>query len=82
MTCTACSVLTIGIVHGHEKIPAGGQFRVLVGGQIEVLTLGSSCRGSGWALRGDGGGANQSPHRAGDTIEEREGTDGRYFRLS
>jgi hypothetical protein len=30
-------------VRGHEKVPAGGQ--------LEVLTLRSSCRGSGWAAR-------------------------------
>ncbi|MDH3052507.1 hypothetical protein QEN42_22010, partial [Gordonia alkanivorans] len=31
-------------VHGHEKVPTGGQVEVPAGGQIKVPTLCSSCR--------------------------------------
>ncbi|MDF6100350.1 IS3 family transposase, partial [Gordonia hongkongensis] len=32
------------VVHGHEKVPTGGQVEVPAGGQIKVPTLCSSCR--------------------------------------
>jgi hypothetical protein len=61
-------------VCSHENVPAGGQVEVSVGGQAVVSAPRVSCPGRG-PLRGDGVGANQSPHRAGGFVEEREGTD-------
>ncbi|MDF6103710.1 hypothetical protein L2299_21975, partial [Gordonia hongkongensis] len=34
----------VPFVHGHEKVPTGGQVEVPAGGQIKVPTLCSSCR--------------------------------------
>jgi hypothetical protein len=68
-------------VHGHEKVLGGGRVEVPAGGQIKVPIPRSSCRPGVMALSGDGDGANQSPHRPGDSIEVCEGSDGHHFRL-
>ena len=70
------------LVRGHEKVPTGGQ---VVGPRWWPVRSphSSLCILSGaWALRGDGGGANQSPHRPGDApLKNSEGTHGHHRRL-
>jgi hypothetical protein len=69
-------------VRGHEKVLAGGQVRVPAGGRVGVPT--PRWVVSIWErepLSGDGGGANQPPHRPGDLIEDCEGADGHHRRI-
>ena len=69
-------------VRGHEKVPTGGQVEVPAGGQLEVPTLRSSCRAEPVRPCAVTVAVPTSHrHRAGDSIEEREGTDGRHCRL-
>ncbi|WP_139319591.1 DDE-type integrase/transposase/recombinase, partial [Gordonia sp. CNJ-863] len=60
-------------VHGHEKVPTGGQVEVPAGGQIKVPTLCSSCRPGTEGPGDDGEGANRSPSPPGSSIEVCEG---------
>jgi hypothetical protein len=64
-----------------RKSPCG-QVQVPAGGQLKVPIPRSSCRPGVQAPGGDGGGAIQSPHRPGASIEVCEGTNGHHRCLS